>query len=295
MSLEFCSVRHSQRIKEGYNSAIACRGKNRLVELIASDQWEKAFNYIDRDNAKRWSYGRCTNPSSTVEHAPDMFNTSTAVSCSRTRTTQIDSQILPIHQACSNQYLTLPFIQSLVDAYPRSLSMCDSLTMRTPLHLAIIYGIGEHVVSYLLEKQYSSAKVQDYRGRVPLHYACADGFVGWTMPVVKRLVRRCPETIRATDDTEWTPLHVAAIHSENVDVIELMLSLSPEAVLMTTKNGDTVIDLVEYNISRAKDLILARLVYWDERVRGMPEFLKVVEAYSRNRDDCSLVEDNTFV
>ena len=84
------------------------------------------------------------------------------------------------------------------------------------------------------------------------------------MPVVERLVKRCPETIWATDDTDWTPLHVAAIHSESVDVIELMLSLSP-------KDGNTALDLAEYNISRAKDRIFDRLLYWDKEVRGMTD------------------------
>eukprot|EP00555_Chaetoceros_dichaeta_P001784 CAMPEP_0198278086 /NCGR_PEP_ID=MMETSP1447-20131203/66197_1 /TAXON_ID=420782 /ORGANISM="Chaetoceros dichaeta, Strain CCMP1751" /LENGTH=314 /DNA_ID=CAMNT_0043973155 /DNA_START=76 /DNA_END=1021 /DNA_ORIENTATION=+ len=305
MSLEFCSVRYYERIKHSYDGESACKGKNPLIQLIADNDWENALLQIDEDNAKTWSL----NPS-LVSSDPqsDVFQTHRG--CRKSSVL-----ILPIHQACTQLNVEVSLVESLVAAYPESLHMCDSADMRTPLHLALLTGASEDIIFHLIEKGYSATSVQDYWGRVPLHYACATDS---SVAVIKKLLLLCPETIRATDVMDMTPLHeplftlvcpetiratdvmdmtplhVASFHSRSTEAIDTMLSISPEAIFMITKKGETAIDLAKGNESQARDLILT-LLYEVRKIHGTPTFQNEREAYERISDDCSTYTDDNDI
>jgi len=282
MSLEFCSVRYHERIKHGYDCQRASKGKNPLIRLITDDDWENALLLIDEGHAKTWSVEQSLVPS---DSQTDIFPVHQG--CRKPSV-----QILPIHQACTNKNIQVSFLELLVAAYPESLHMCDSATMRTPLHLALITRASEDIILHLIEKCCSAASIQDYWGRVPLHYACEKLT---SIAVIKKLLLLCPETIRATDEFDMTPLHLASFHSRSTEAIDEMLSLSPEAILMLTKKGDTAIDLAKYNKSQGRDLILARL-YEVRKMYEAPVFQNEREAYERISDYCSTcIEDNDIV
>lgn len=313
MSLEFCSVRYNERITHGYDSQEASKGNNPLIELIASNDWDNAIVQIDTVNAKTWSVSR-SQPSRasrteifpihqgcTRQNSVEIIDSSSHPSrASQTEifpnhlgyTRKSSVQILPIHQACTKANVPVRFLEPLVAAYSKSLHMCDSADLRTPLHLALIAGTSEDVIFYLLGKCYSAASIQDHWGRTPLHYACANLA---SIAVIKELLLRCPETIRATDDFEWAPIHIASLHSCSTEAIDAMISLSPDVVFMLTKEGDTAITIAKQNTSQAKDLILARLYeVWNSH--ETPIYQNEREAYRQSPNDCcSCAEDNDFV
>lgn len=301
MSREFCSVKYRDQIKNGYASHSASKGKNPLVRLIANDDWANALRQIDGSHAKKWSVSPSMSSGnvyathdSTIPHTVDGVGcTSFKFSASMKVNGGQQQQILPIHQACSRPTVQVPFLESLVDAYPGSLRMCDSTTMRTPLHLALISGASDDVVLYLIEKYGGVASVQDYRGRVPLHYACLGPDV--SPLVIERLASAAPETVRATDDLEWTPLHMITVYSRSTEAIDLMLGLCPEAILMVTRKGETVLDLVKFNKSRSKDSVMAHLVSEERKFQENDDYRHSVDAYLRPFDECSLPDDCDFV
>jgi len=113
--------------------------------------------------------------------------------------------------------------------------------------------------------------------------------------VIEKLASRVPETIRATDDLEWTPLHMIAVYSRSTEAIGVMLGLCPEAILMVTKKGETVLDLAKLNTSPEKDSIIAYLEREERTFKKNDDYRNSIEAYSRTFDECSLTEDNDFV
>jgi len=285
MTLEFCSVRYNERTKNGFDSHTALKGKNVLTRLIAINDWENALLHIDEDHAKKWS------PSVGVSESIWSNDTDSGMLplayCSRP-----SGQILPIHQACSKKNVKVEFLEKLIAAYPGSLHMCDSVTMRTPLHLALICGASDTIIFYLLEKYRSAASIQDYQGRVALHYACANGA---STAVIQNLLECCPKTVLATDEQEWTPLHIAAVHSQSTEIIDAMLNISPKAILMFTKQGETAITIAEHNKSEAKDVIIARLRNEDTNIKKLPDFQNIIEAYARSFNKFSPTEAKDFV
>jgi ankyrin repeat protein len=83
-------------------------------------------------------------------------------------------------------------------------------------------------------------KQSDFQGNTPLHLAAEAGKTA----VVKFLVERWPEGIRATNRDRETPLHLAA-EVGNTDVVRFLVECWPEGKKALNIYGKTPLSKVE--------------------------------------------------
>jgi ankyrin repeat protein len=150
------------------------------------------------------------------------------------------SDVHAIHHACSMADVPLALIQTILFACPESIQKTESALHRTCLHIAILKGLPDEIVSFLIKAYPEAIQAQDKIGRVPLHYACSNIRSYESM---KDIILTFPQCIRAPDWKNWTPLHVASTKNTDPNIIELMTSLEPEAVIMVNNSGSNAFKL----------------------------------------------------
>jgi len=231
-------------------------GKNILLPLLLNSEWDKAIICVREDNsrAKKW-----------------IASQSFTGSISKT-------DVLPIHQACSNADVKLKIIECLAQVYPESLLLVESGTHRTPLHIAMRARASDEVIAFLMKTCPEAVSMQDALGRIPLHYACSNQVSTVT---IKSLIWSYPESVRASDNLGWTPLHVASSLYQTPDVVEVMLIACPEAVFMNTMKGSSSHTVAQINRSSAKERICEILTEVEEGFTKMPAFRNIKAAEKR--------------
>jgi len=231
--------------------------KNPLIELIFNSEWDKALKCLHSDgsHARKWNVAQ----SFTRDLRP--------------------TEILPIHQACAKNDVQVKFLESLIFAYPESLQMRESGALRTSLHIAFRARAPDEVISFLMKECPEAISTQDSMGRIPLHYA----FSNHASPtIINKLIIAFPDSVRAPDNMLWTPLHVASSLYNSVEIFETMLEFCPEAVMMVTKKGTTIIDIAKSNPSKSKAFILDRLIKEQKKFHKMPVFQNFRDAEKRH-------------
>lgn len=203
---------------------------NALVKAISEREWMKAKEMINENGniVRKWSV------------APSLTG-GVAV-----------SEILPIHQACKTEGCTVDFLESLIWAYPESLSIPETGFRRLPLSIAIRSRQSDEVISFLLTQFPDSASKQDILGRVALHYAISNHS---SIHIIEELVLVCPSTSFASDNLGWTPVHVAANMARSATMLQVLLKHGSEAVVTATKKGNTPLMCVRMSSGPDKDLI----------------------------------------
>ena len=189
-------------------------GRNQLVNLIASSEWQTAKELTEENGslARKWTV------------APSLSGGVNA------------SDILPIHQACTMDNVTTHFLETLLFAYPESIKIRESGFRRIPLHIAIKAHASDDVIMYLLTKYPEGATVQDTLGRLPLHYAISNHS---SMNIINDLIRTCRSTVCAADHLGWTPLHVAANIGRSTEMVKTLIDNGVETVVSKTRKGNT--------------------------------------------------------
>lgn len=207
---------------------------NPLVKLIAECKWDEAKDLLNENGnlVRKWSL------------VPSLTGGVAA------------SDILPIHQACKSEGCTVEFLESLLWAYPESISLPETGFRRLPLSIAIRSRQSDHVILYLLEKYPDAASTQDTLGRVSLHYTISNHS---SMGVIHRLLTVSPSTSYAEDKLGWTPLHVAANMARSVEMVKELLKYGPEAVVISTKKGNTPLMCAQMSTGPARELIMVAL------------------------------------
>jgi hypothetical protein len=233
-------------------------GTNPLIQLIVDNEWQKALDMIQANGllARKWSTAQ-----------------------SFTGVDQRQTSILPIHQACAKQNVSIHFLESLNFAYPEGMLRQESGALRCPLHIAIRTRVSDEVLFYMLDKFPEVISVADSMGRIALHYACSNHA---SMELVNRLITMCPESVRAADNMGWTPLHVAASIGHRDEVVETMLGCSPEACVMVTRKGNTPLDVANRSETKAKDAIVEMLKKEETKFHKTPTFENMMAAYQRH-------------
>ena len=192
-----------------------------------------------------------------------------------------NSQVLPIHQACSMSTVPIRVIEALIYAFPGSLDKTESGAQRNCLQIACRGRVSEEVLLFLIDQDPSAAEYQDAMGRVALHYACSNQF---SLRSIDALVRACPASCRAVDDVgKWTPLHIAASKCHSEQIVRFLLSTSTEPVVVRTAKGSTPLDLALMNTTVAnKEGIIAMLMQEEEKYRKTPTFQNMEKAQQTN-------------
>jgi len=231
-------------------------GKNILLPLLLNSEWDKAVKCVraDNDRARKW-----------------IVTQSFTGNISKT-------EILPIHQACSTADVQLNIIEVLALVHPDSLLLPESVTLRTPLHIAMRARVSDEIIAFLMKKCPKAISVMDAWGRIPLHYACSNAVPTVT---INRLIWSCPESVGASDNSGWTPLHVASSLYETPDGVEAMLDACPEAVLLITSTGCSSYTIAKINTSSAKERVCEILTKVELEFLKMPVFLNIRAAEMR--------------
>jgi ankyrin repeat protein len=231
------------------------RSGNSLVKLIAECKWGQAKELLEENGnlVRKWSV------------APSLTGGVAA------------SDILPIHQACKSEGCTIDFFESLLWAYPESISLPESGFKRLPLSIAIRSRQSDDVILFLLEKYPDSASTQDLFGRVSLHYAISNHS---SMDVIRRLLSVCPSASYAEDNLGWTPLHVAANMARSVEMVKELVKYGPEAVVCVTKKGNTPLMCTQISTGPDRELIKVVLRHQEELFEETAYFKNYREAES---------------
>lgn len=190
------------------------------------------------------------------------------------------SDVLPIHHICSRDDVPLHLIQSMVSLYPKSVHKTETSLRRTCLHIALLRCQPDEIIFFLLEANPDATQMQDRLGRVPLHYACSNYR---SSSVVKKIIQIFPQCVRAPDRKSWwTPLHIAVTANVDPDVVELMTTVCPEAVLMALKSTSTTVDLAEGNEFQNRDEILRIVSKKVEELQSLPEYKNFMHCFDDN-------------
>jgi len=231
-------------------------GKNILLPLLLNSEWDKAVKCVraDNDRARKW-----------------IVTQSFTGNISKT-------DILPIHQACAIADVQFNIIEALALVHPDSLHLCESGTLRTPLHIAMRARVSDEIIAFLMKKCPKAISMMDALGRIPLHYACSNAVPTVT---INRLIWSCPESVGASDNLGWTPLHVASSLYQTSDVVQTMLNACPEAVFLTTSKGSSSYTVAQVNPSSAKQMISEILTKVELEFLKMPAFLNIRAAEMR--------------
>jgi ankyrin repeat protein len=114
---------------------------------------------------------------------------------------------MPLHLACHyNQ--SEEVIQSLLEAYPEAAREKTVFAGCMPLHLACESNESDQVIHWLLEAYPEAVKEKDYRGRMPVHYACCYYKKNKSNQVIQRLLDGYVEAVTEKDDGGKTPLYL---------------------------------------------------------------------------------------
>jgi ankyrin repeat protein len=150
---------------------------------------------------------------------------------------EIDSKVLPIHQACA---LMAPreVIETLIKCYPAGIRMKESAFKRTALHIACQTKAPIETIEALIRYYPEATRIQDNLGRLPIHYACAHEVPSYILDL---LLREFPDSAKIGDMNGWLPLHVACRRGVTLYELELLLDCYPQAAEQKTDKGTTPI------------------------------------------------------
>lgn len=228
-------------------------GGNPLIIEIANGQWERALEMINENGnlVRKWSV------------APSLTGGVAA------------SEILPIHQACKMDGVTVQFLESLLWAYPESIKKRETGFRRIALHIAVRARCSDEVIMFLLDKFPEAASTLDVLGRVPLHYAISNHS---SMSIINSLISTCPAASRASDNLGWTPLHVAANCARSAEMVETLVRCGSESVVAATKKGNTPLLVAQMSEGPDRDLIVSILIEEEQKFEKTAYFQNFREA-----------------
>jgi ankyrin repeat protein len=174
------------------------------------------------------------------------------------------ANVLPIHEACANESVPFSVVQALVQAYPESVRVTESAYHRLPLHIVCRKTTNAQAVHYLLSEYSDAALEPDALGRLPLHYALSNGA---NDDVVNLLLEHGPSAVRGVDRKGWTPLHVACSMGASTHLTHKILELYPQASVMSTHRGTSVISCMKSQTSPNKAQVIALVEHYQKQVQ----------------------------
>jgi ankyrin repeat protein len=170
----------------------------------------------------------------------------------------------------------------LIQANPEALLLQD-VNGRSPLHLAFRSGRRNKVIDRMIRANPEALLLQDESGKSPLHVAVEVHWTEdptneliWANPdpllwnVIERLIRANPEALRLLDKDGKSPLHLAAEHGRDSEVMDWLIRGNPEALLWRDASGKSPLHLAAAEHGRYSEVM-------DWLFRGNPEALLLLE------------------
>lgn len=113
-------------------------------------------------------------------------------------------------------------------------------TILSILPLAII-NFSVDVISTLIWFYPEAAADRDIFGRLPIHYACANGA---SVDTIKDLLAANPCAASARDNQRWLPIHVACHFGASTEIIRALVNSYPDGINNETERGSTPMRLI---------------------------------------------------
>ena len=164
---------------------------------------------------------------------------------------------LPLHLACRNR-MGLEIIQTLVEAYPESVSIPTSRLGVLPFHIACAVRSELPILQYLAGLFPKAIQTVDHRGCYPLHHTSfqSPNANAW-------LFSEYPEAISHQDNIGMLPIHLllaAQLKEESKAVLDRMISEYPKSLEVPTDRGFLALHYaVAFESSEREEVILKLL------------------------------------
>jgi hypothetical protein len=152
-------------------------------------------------------------------------------------------ECLPLHFAIKEG---APFVlvQALVRAFPQSVGVVESKSMRTPLNLAALFDKSPfwyETFSFLYVKHPQAANLSDKYGRIPIHYLAYRN----KLKAIEMLLKDDIKYGMVQDKDGYTAAHVAAQYNDSKQAFTLLASLCPLAMQEHGKEDKTPMALAK--------------------------------------------------
>lgn len=132
---------------------------------------------------------------------------------------------LPLHIAMIKG-APLDLIKVLIDLYPKALSVKDSDHL-VPFHLAIFHKVDIEILKYILRRDEASSKEYDGDGKLPIHFACANSS---SDEVIHILLQAYPDSASRRTKSGQLPLHYACQSKCSSQIIAELVDAYPNGV-----------------------------------------------------------------
>lgn len=133
---------------------------------------------------------------------------------------------------------------------------------RNGLHYASCNGHFD-IVKYLIENTEIDPNIRDMNGCTALHYSSKVGYCG----VTDYLINRASVDPNVQNNHGLTALHLAVIY-ENIDCVLCLLKCNIVDVTLCDKENTT-----------AKDIVISRFIYNDDRSDNTEEIFRILDNY----------------
>ena len=184
---------------------------------------------------------------------------------------------LPLHMLCEtisiDETSSLAILDLLVAAAPLSATIADPFGC-LPIHRASESGRSYPFCKRLIDAWPESLRVQNGRGDLPIHFACAE----CNVEIVKYMIEHYPESINTWGDGEL-PIHCAALSRDNstrkADIIRYLLAKDPECA---SKTGSTANRLPFHWVASEADSLESLRLLFD----AYPEAIDIRDGMGNN-------------
>lgn len=140
--------------------------------------------------------------------------------CAEATEIQDHHGLTPLHLAVAAKKPNLEIIEDLTEVGPDAVCMQDEENGATPVHLALESAKCDlDIVRDMIGANSAVLKVQDKKGRLPLHLAvkAAIGF-----KILKAMVKKNPKSIFIEDSEGYTPYTIARTMHQDKEVLKLL-------------------------------------------------------------------------
>lgn len=133
------------------------------------------------------------------------------------------------------------FIDTLIDIHPDIVFDVDSISKKTPLHVACEYGASPYVIELLVIKNKDSLIAKDFEGKLPLHRVCESYVMNYDeaeelsfdedlnislFETLEVLLESKPQSVFEEDDDGICPIEHAILSDSAYGIVQFLRKVS---------------------------------------------------------------------